>query len=56
MHARQMGGKCAAIGATLLGASAGTGLVLLVVLGLAAGDGLLDVLERQSELLGIELL
>ena len=30
--------------------------VLLVVVGLVAGNGLLDILERQKQLLGIELL
>ena len=56
MHARQMGGKRAAMGATLLGASASVRLILLVVGGLARGDGLLDILKRQGELIRIELL
>ena len=51
-----MGGKRAAIGAALLGARARADRVLLVVVGLVAGNGLLDVLERQKQLLRIELL
>ena len=56
MHARQMGGKRAAIGAALCGAGASFRLILLVVDGLARGDGLLDILERQGDLVRIELL
>ena len=51
-----MGGKRAAIDTALLGPrSCGHG-VLLVVGSLVAGNGLLDVLKRQKQLLGIELL
>jgi hypothetical protein len=53
---RQMGRKCAAIGASLISALACTRKVLLVLGRLVAGDGLLDVLNRQLQLLGIELL
>ena len=56
IDARQMGGKRAAIGAALVGARSCGRRVLLVVVGLVAGNGLLDVLERQKQLLGIELL
>jgi hypothetical protein len=56
IHARQMGGKRAAIGTALVGAHPGGRRVLPVVVGLAAGNGLLDVLDRQKQLLGIELL
>ncbi len=56
IHARQMGGKRAAIGAALLGTRPCGHRVLLVVVGLVAGNGLLDILERQKQLLGIELL
>ena len=56
MHARQMGGKRAALGAALFGASASALLILLVVGGFDRGDGLLDILERQGELVRVELL
>ena len=56
MNARQMGGKRAAIGAALFGASASRRLILFVVVGLAGRDGLLDILKRQGELVRIELL
>ena len=56
MHARQMGGKRAAPGAALFRASASALLILLVVGGLDRGDGLLDILERQGELVRVELL
>ena len=56
MHARQMGGKRAALGPALFRAGASALLILLVVGGLARGDGLLDILERQGELVRIELL
>ena len=56
MHARQMGGKGAALGAALFRAGASALLVLLVVGGLARGDGLLDILERQGELVWVEFL
>ncbi len=56
VHARQMGGKRAAIGATLVGARPGGHWVLLVVVGLVCRNDLFDILERQKELLGIELL
>ena len=56
IHARQMGGQRAAIDAALFAARPGGHWIPLVVVGLAAGNGLLDVLERQKELLGIELL
>jgi hypothetical protein len=53
---RQMRGKCAAAAATFVGAVGGARRVLLVLGGLVAGNGLLDVFERQKQLLGIELL
>jgi hypothetical protein len=56
MQARQMGGKRATIGAALSGAGASVRLILLVVGGFASGDGLLDILKRQGELVRIELL
>ena len=56
MHARQMGGKGAALGAALFRAGASMFLVLPVVGGLARGDGLLDILERQGELVRVEFL
>ena len=56
IHARQMGGKRTAIDAALFATrSCGHG-VLLVVGGLVAGDRLLNILERQKQLLWIELL
>ena len=51
-----MGGKRATLGSALFRAGASALLVLLVVGRLARGDGLLDTLERQRELIGIELL
>jgi hypothetical protein len=56
MDARQMGGKRAAVGPALFRAGASVPLVLLVVGRLARGDGLLDILERQGELVRVELL
>ena len=53
---RQMRGKCTGTAATFVGAVAGARRVLLVLGGLVAGNGLLNVLERQTQLLGIELL
>jgi hypothetical protein len=53
---RQMGRKRAALGAASVGACPGSGRVLPVCGRRVAGDGLLDVLERQLQLLGIELL
>jgi hypothetical protein len=50
-----MGRKGTAIRAALFGPCASARLVLLVVLGFAYRNGLLDVLERESELLGVEL-
>ena len=51
-----MGGKRTAIGAALCGARSCRCRVLLVIGGLVAGNGLLEILKRQSQLLGIELL
>jgi len=51
-----MGGKRAALGPALFRAGASALLVVLVVGGLAGGDGLLDILERQGELIRIKLL
>ena len=48
--------KRAPCGPALVGAPAGARRVLLVLGGLIAGDGLLDVLERQKQLLRVELL
>jgi hypothetical protein len=45
---RQMGRKCATIGASLISALAGTLRVLLVLGRLVAGNGLFDVLDRQQ--------
>ena len=56
IYARQMGGERAAIGAALVAARPGSHRILLVVGGLVAGNGLLDILERKKQLLGIELL
>ncbi len=56
MDAWKMGGKRAAIGPALFCAGASAPLVLLVVGRLARGDRLLDILERQGELVRIELL
>ena len=51
-----MGGQRAAVGAALFRAGASALLVLLVVGGLARGDRLLDILERQGELVRVEFL
>ena len=51
-----MGGKCAAVGAALGGPRLGSRCILLVLAGLVPGNGLLDIFERQKQLLGIELL
>ena len=56
MNARQMSRKCAAIGATLLGAGVSPDRARLVVLGFGCGDRLLDILKRQLQLVRIELL
>jgi hypothetical protein len=56
MHARQMGGKCAALNAAFIGSDAGRRLILSVGDGFAGRNGLLDVLQRQGELIRIELL
>ena len=48
--------QCAAIGATLFGARLCGYRVLLVVVGFALGSRLLDILECQEQLVGIELL
>ena len=56
MNARQMGGQRTAIGAALLGTRVRGHRVPLVILGLRGRNGLLDILERQSQLLWIELL
>jgi hypothetical protein len=53
---RQMGRKCASIGASLVSALACARRVLLVLSRLVGGNGLLDVLDRQQQLLRIELL
>src|SRR5271166_5743714 len=45
-----------AVGPALFRTGASVPLVLLVVGGLARGDGLLDILERQGELVRVELL
>ena len=51
-----MGGKRVALGPAPFRTSASALLVLLVVGGLVRGDGLLDILERQGELVRVELL
>jgi hypothetical protein len=56
MNAWQMVGKRAAAGVALVGARLGGHWVLLVVFGFVGRDDLLDILERQKQLLGIELL
>jgi hypothetical protein len=53
---RQMGRKRAAIGATPVGTLASAGRILLVLGRLIGSNGLLDVLDRQQQLLRIELL
>ena len=49
-------GKRSAIGAALFAARLCGDRVLLVVVGLVCGNGLLDIFERQTQLIGIELL
>jgi len=56
MHARQMGGKGATVGAALLGALARRRRVPLVVGRFGGRNRLLDILKRQRELVRIELL
>jgi hypothetical protein len=56
MHPRQVNRERTAINAALGGTGARGNRILLVVLGLAARNRLLDVLERQIELIRIELL
>jgi hypothetical protein len=56
MNARQMGGKRATVAAALLGARAPPYRVLFVLGGFGRRDGLLDIFERQIELIRIELL
>ena len=56
MHPRQMAGKRATIDTALVGAGTRGHLVLFVVVGLVGRNHLLDVLERQTQLLGVELL
>jgi hypothetical protein len=56
IHAWQMGGKCATVGAALFGPRFGRHRILFVVVGLTPGNGLLSVLQRQLQLLRIELL
>lgn len=56
VEARQMGGKCAAVGTALGGPRLGSRCILLVLAGLISGNGLLDVFERQKQLFGVELL
>jgi len=51
-----MGGKRAAVRAALLGPSRGGRFALLVGDGFSGRDGLLDVLQRQGELVKIKLL
>src|SRR5262245_25381816 len=56
IHARQMSGERATIGATLLGTRTGSRCVLLVVIGLVCRNGLFDILKPEPQLIGIELL
>jgi len=56
IHARQMSGERATIGAALLGVRASGHRVLLVVVSLLCRNDLLDILQRQTQLIGIELL
>jgi hypothetical protein len=56
VDARQMERKRTAIDAALRGPHACCRRVLLVVFGFLGGDGLLDIFERQKQLIGIELL
>jgi hypothetical protein len=51
-----MGGKRAAVGAAFLGARPGGQRILLVFAGFVCRNDLLDILEHQTQLLGIELL
>ena len=53
---RQMSGQRAAIAAALVGAHARARRVLLVLGRLSAGNSLLDIFDRELQLLGIELL
>lgn len=56
IDARQMSGKRATIGAALVGPRLCRHRVLLILAGLAPGNRLLDILERQKQLFGIKLL
>lgn len=56
MDARQVGGKCAAVGATLRCSSCRPDRISLVVASLGDGNGLLDIFKRQMQLVRIELL
>jgi hypothetical protein len=56
IDARQMGGKRTAIDAALVAARPCGHGVLFVVGGLVAGNGLLDILKGEEQLLGIKLL
>jgi hypothetical protein len=53
---RQMFGKRAASGTASVGVGPSADWVLLVIVGRGAGNSLLDILEREKQLLGIELL
>jgi hypothetical protein len=55
MHPRQVAGKHTAIDAALGGTGARGSGILSIVGGLAAGNRLLDILERQIELILVEL-
>ncbi len=52
----QMGGERAPVGATLFGARLGSRGILLVFTGFICRNDLFDILKRQPQLLGIELL
>jgi len=54
IDARQMGWKRTAVGAALGGTGRGDSRVVLLFARLVASDCLLDILERQKHLLGIE--
>ena len=56
IDARQMGGERAAIGTALVATLLRGRRVLLVVARLVRRNGLLDVLQGEKQLLGIELL
>jgi hypothetical protein len=56
MDARQMSGKRPAVDSTPLSVSASPSRVSLVVVSLAGGNRLLDILKRQMQLVRIELL